>query len=102
MSSTLLLQVPSVRPTPQVDSKIKDLQSTLRQKVQTFEGKRLDPRDDCGHQTEIKKLVKQFDPLDESNKLEKNGEDLLSHTSAPLRPHTRNTIHHARTSSIAP
>jgi hypothetical protein len=50
----------------QIDSKIKQLQSELQQKVQIFDGKRIDPRHDYGQQsTEIKKLVKQFDPLND-------------------------------------
>lgn len=64
------LATPNSRQTPQIDSKIKQLQSTLQYKVQTFDGKRLNPRDECGPQNEIKKLVKQFDPLDDSNQIE--------------------------------
>ena len=55
---------PVVRSSPQIDSKIKQLQSELQHKVQNFDGKRIDPREEYGQQqTEIKKLVKQFDPL---------------------------------------
>lgn len=52
-------------PATQVESKIKQLQNTLKEKVQTFDGKRVDPREELGQQSEIKRLVKQFDPLDE-------------------------------------
>lgn len=68
---------PSVRSTPQVDSKIKQLQSELKLKVQNFDGKRIDPREDCDPPTEIRKLVKQFDPFDDENKSTKNADDLL-------------------------
>ncbi|CAF0783895.1 unnamed protein product [Adineta ricciae] len=62
------LATPVPRQTPQIDSKIKQLQSELQHKVQTFDGKRTDPRNEYGEQqTEIKRLVKQFDPLDDSN-----------------------------------
>lgn len=58
---------PVARPPIQIDSKIKQLQSTLQHKVQNFDGKRIDPRDEYGQQqTEIKRLVKQFDPLNDS------------------------------------
>lgn len=58
---------PAARPPIQIDSKIKQLQSTLQHKVQNFDGKRIDPRDEYGQQqTEIKRLVKQFDPLNDS------------------------------------
>ncbi len=83
---------PTIRPIPQVDSKIKQLQSELQYKVQTFDGKRIDPRDDCGSQMEIKRLVKQFDPLDESNKIEKNSDDLFSSLPVAFRPATSPTI----------
>lgn len=66
----------------QVDSKIKKLQNELQNKVQTFDGKRIDHRNDYGPQTEIKKLVKQFDPLEESNRMEKNFNN--SSSSSPV------------------
>ena len=56
---------------PQIDSKIKQLQSELQHKVQTFDGKRLDARDEYGQQTAIKRLVKQFDPLNDPIDLSK-------------------------------
>ncbi|CAF3769514.1 unnamed protein product [Rotaria sp. Silwood1] len=59
---------PIQRQTPQIDSKIKQLQNELQYKVQTFDNKRIDPRNEYGQQQrEIKKLVEQFDPLDDSN-----------------------------------
>ncbi|CAF1216909.1 unnamed protein product [Adineta ricciae] len=67
-----VVQVPSVaepsRSSPKIDSKIKQLQSELQYKVQIFDGKRIDPREEYGEeQTEIKTLVQQFDPLNESS-----------------------------------
>ena len=53
------------RPTPQIDSKIKQLQTELQYRVQTFDSARTDPRHEYGEeQREIKKLVQQFDPFD--------------------------------------
>jgi hypothetical protein len=93
---------PTPRLIPQVDSKIKQLQSTLQHKVQIFDGKRMDPRDDCGPQMEIKKLVQQFDPLDESNKFEKNSDDLFSTSPniADRHPSLRESIATNRVSTI--
>ncbi len=57
----------TLRPTPQIDSKIKQLQNELQYKVQTFDNKRPDPRDEYREQQkQIKKLVQQFDPLNDS------------------------------------
>jgi copper chaperone CopZ len=48
-------------------SKIKQLQNELQHKIQTFDNQRGDPRDEYGEQQkQIKKLVQQFDPLNES------------------------------------
>ncbi len=93
---------PTPRLIPQVDSKIKQLQSTLQHKVQIFDGKRMDPRDNCGPQMEIKKLVQQFDPLDESNKFEKNSDDLFSTSPniADRHPSLRESIATNRVSTI--
>ena len=56
---------PITRATPQIDSKIKQLQTELQYRVQTFDGPRIDPRHEYGEQQkEIKKLVQQFDPFD--------------------------------------
>ena len=53
------------RLTPQIDSKIKQLQTELQYRVQTFDSPRTDPRHEYGEeQKEIKKLVQQFDPFD--------------------------------------
>jgi len=82
------LSSPTTRLNNPVDSKIKQLQSELQQKVQIFDGKRVDPRGEYGQQTEIKKLVKQFDPLDDSNKNEQNSDDLFS--SMPITFRTNN------------
>jgi hypothetical protein len=82
------LSSPTTRSNNPVDSKIKQLQSELQQKVQIFDGKRVDPRGEYGQQTEIKKLVKQFDPLDDSNKNEQNSDDLFS--SMPITFRTNN------------
>ncbi|CAF0891545.1 unnamed protein product [Adineta ricciae] len=67
-----VVQVPSApepsRLSPKIDSKIKQLQSELQYKVQIFDGKRINPREEYGEeQTEIKTLVQQFDPLNESS-----------------------------------
>ncbi|CAF1302810.1 unnamed protein product [Adineta steineri] len=81
------LATPVQRQVPQIDSKIKQLQSELQYKVQTFDGKRTDPRDEYGQQqTEIKKLVKQFDPLDDdTNYLNKPTKNVnTSFTSMPV------------------
>ncbi|CAF4142608.1 unnamed protein product, partial [Adineta steineri] len=81
------LATPVQRQVPQIDSKIKQLQSELQYKVQTFDGKRTDPRDEYGQQqTEIKKLVKQFDPLDDdTNFLNKPTKNVnTSFTSMPV------------------
>ncbi len=82
------LSSPTSRPNNPIDSKIKQLQSELQQKVQIFDGKRLDPRGEYGQQTEIKKLVKQFDPLDDSNKNQQNSDHLFS--SMPITLRTNN------------
>ncbi|CAF1302692.1 unnamed protein product, partial [Rotaria sordida] len=68
------------RQTPQIDSKIKQLQDELQYKVQTFDNKRIDPRNEYGQQQqkEIKKLVEQFDPLDDSNKIKTNSNEYFS------------------------
>ncbi|CAF1627718.1 unnamed protein product, partial [Didymodactylos carnosus] len=52
---------------PVVHSSIKQLQTELKNKVQNFDGKRIDPKEEYGSQGEnlIKKLVRQFDPLDD-------------------------------------
>jgi hypothetical protein len=56
------------RLTPPKDSRIKQLQNELQHKIQTFDSKRIDPRDDYGEQEkEMKHLVKQFDPFDDDN-----------------------------------
>jgi len=56
------------RQTSQIDSKIKQLQNELQYKIQRFDTKRVDPRDEYGEkQNEIKKLVQQFDPLENGN-----------------------------------
>ena len=81
---------PTVRSTPQVDWKIKQLQSELKLKVQTFDGKRIDPREDCGPPTEIRKLVKQFDPFDDETKSTKNADDLLLSSPSPVAPRLNN------------
>ncbi|CAF3760774.1 unnamed protein product [Rotaria magnacalcarata] len=77
---------PVQRQTPQIDSKIKQLQNELQYKVQTFDGKRLDPRNEYGQEKkEIKKIVEQFDPLDDPNyfgRANKNSNGLL--TSIPV------------------
>ena len=72
---------PTARSTAQIDPRIKQLQSELKLKVQTFGGKRIDPREECGPPTEIRKLVKQFDPLDDNDDDSKSNKDLLSSTS---------------------
>ncbi|CAF3670516.1 unnamed protein product [Rotaria sordida] len=72
---------PIQRQTPQIDSKIKQLQDELQYKVQTFDNKRIDPRNEYGQQQqqkEIKKLVEQFDPLDDSNKIKTNSNEYFS------------------------
>jgi len=74
----------------QVDSKIKKLQNELQHKVQTYDVKRIDPRNDYGPQTEIKKLVKQFDPLDDSNKMEKNFDHISSLSPVIFRTNSSN------------
>lgn len=81
---------PTVRSTPPVDWKIKQLQSELKLKVQTFDGKRIDPREDCDPPTEIRKLVKQFDPFDDETKSTKNADDLLLSSTSPVAPRLNN------------
>ncbi|CAF1506762.1 unnamed protein product [Rotaria sordida] len=75
------------RQTPQIDSKIKQLQDELQYKVQTFDNKRIDPRNEYGQQQqkEIKKLVEQFDPLDDSNKIKTNSNEYFSTIPIHLR-----------------
>ncbi len=61
MKTSITNEIP--RPIPPIDSKIRQLQSELKHKIQTFDNKRLNPRDEYGEQQkEIKKLVQQFDP----------------------------------------
>ncbi|CAF4494542.1 unnamed protein product, partial [Rotaria sp. Silwood2] len=79
---------PIQRSTPQIDSKIKQLQYELQYKVQTFDSKRIDPRNEYGQQKEIKKLVEQFDPLDDpyySNKIKKNSNEYVSSMAVTFR-----------------
>ncbi|CAF3909211.1 unnamed protein product [Adineta steineri] len=58
----------SFRQSPQIDSKIKHLQNELQNKIQTFDNKRIDPREEyTEEQQEIKQLVQQFDPFDQAN-----------------------------------
>jgi len=83
------LPTPTSRQINPIDSKIKQLQNELQQKVQIFEGKRIGPGNDYGQQTEIKKLVKQFDPLDDSNKIEKNSDDLFSSSPVLFRSNNK-------------
>jgi len=89
------LATPIPRQSPQIDSKIKKLQSELQFKVQTFDGKRTDPRDEYGQQqTEIKKLVEIFDPLDDSNysnRINKNFNDSFSSMPIILRSDERSS-----------
>jgi hypothetical protein len=52
---------------PQVASKIKQLQNELQHKIQTFDSKHFDPRDEYDEQQKIiEQLVQQFDPLHDS------------------------------------
>ncbi|UJR09433.1 hypothetical protein I4U23_013673 [Adineta vaga] len=80
------LATPTPRQTPQIDSKIKQLQTELQFKVQTFDGKRIDPRNEYGEQqTEIKRLVQQFDPLNDLNDTPKTyRHPSTTFTSVPL------------------
>lgn len=67
------------RRSPQIDSKIKQLQTELQNKTQRFDNKRLDPRDDYGEQQkEIKKLVQQFDPLENASSVRFRSDILAS------------------------
>jgi hypothetical protein len=82
------LATPIPRQSPQINPLIKKIQSELQYKVQTFDGKRIDPRDEYGQQqTEIKKRVEQFDPLDDSNY--KNSNDTFSSMPILLRSDER-------------
>ncbi|CAF0811124.1 unnamed protein product [Rotaria sordida] len=56
----------------QINSKIKQLQNELQSKVQTFNNKPIDPRDEYDkEQTEVNKLIEQFDPFNNSNDVNK-------------------------------
>ncbi|CAF3332046.1 unnamed protein product [Rotaria socialis] len=84
-----LVTPPVQRQTPQIDSKIKQLQNELQHKVQTFDGKRLDPRNEYGQEKkEIKKIVEQFDPLDDPNyfgRANKNSNEFLASMPVTFR-----------------
>ena len=76
---------PTPRPVPQIDAKIKRLQDELQYKVQTFDGKRLNPRDEFGEQqSDIRRLVRQFDPLCDDNELK------LTHSTNSTPPRKNN------------
>ncbi|CAF1327143.1 unnamed protein product, partial [Didymodactylos carnosus] len=73
---------------PVVHSSIKQLQTELKNKVQNFDGKRIDPKEEYGSQGEnlIKKLVRQFDPLDD---MASGYATMMTGESLPVSPYFR-------------
>ncbi|CAF0868928.1 unnamed protein product, partial [Didymodactylos carnosus] len=63
-------------------------QTELKNKVQNFDGKRIDPKEEYGSQGEnlIKKLVRQFDPLDD---MASGYATMMTGESLPVSPYFR-------------